>query len=263
MLNDPERMDNPISLAKARVRALGIYPIDRIHFYDDDISSSDYTDCSLYFVLSNDSLYDVRIFHSKRHGGYLVPEYDKTRLLAYFPDEEEGPPKIHGMSKKYNKFVKWQYEFWKKEQTLETNISAVQNNLRTYEAQVQSKPITSADAHSISELYSTVQKMQQDATQMESRLLSRIEDLLKSAQDLRTKIVVQGDYIEGSKTQLKDSSMATDQGITAHDSVVTLTDRKRIQLLEDRFLRGEVSEKTYLRLKESYTKRVSSPHKIK
>ena len=39
-------------------------------------------------------------------------------------------------------------------------------------------------------------------------------------------------------------------------SVPELTDEKRLQLLEDRFLTGEVSEETYKKLREKYTNKL-------
>jgi hypothetical protein len=43
--------------------------------------------------------------------------------------------------------------------------------------------------------------------------------------------------------------------------VYALTDEERLQKLEDKFLNGEISKKTYLELKEKYTGRVKTSEK--
>jgi len=158
------------------------------------------------------------------------------------------------------------YDYWldyKQGIELEDNIKEIGSDLKIYESRVQSESMAEADTRRISELYKTIQNMRETAIQTESEHLNEIEGLLESAQGLQTKIEVQGDYVAGDKAQLKDSHMTTDQSITAHDSVVTLTDRKRIQLLEDKFLQGDVSEKTYLHLKNKYVQATPLLEKIK
>jgi len=250
-----------ISIVKERVKNMGISPIDKILLYEHDaIYEADH-----YLVLSEDYVYDVRIPHTEN------TDIDGSEVLANFTNETPAQwdltfrmtskQKWHNLKwgaphDQKRKFGTVLYDFWKNrrwEEKLEDDIEEIQSDIDWYESRIETEEvITKNDTKEVYNLYKRTKSMRADAIQRKSKLASKVEDLLDSTRSLRN-IIIQGDYVAGDKTSTEGSSIATDQSITAHDSVITSPHRKHLEFLEE--MRDDLPKETYSKLKRKYTKK--------